>query len=108
MIFMLLLTAWQVKIFGVRPIGNQKHTFQVNLDVLNVANLISDEWGVRKVLNPAAVFPLATVDADEDGLPDYDNGRPVLNFVGPSETYIDDPGQFSRWQIQVGLRYFFE
>ena len=23
------------------------------------------------------------------------------------KTFIDDPSQFSRWQIQLGLRYFF-
>lgn len=35
------------------------------------------------------------------------SGEPVFNFTGPAETYIDDPGLLSRWQIQLGLKYFF-
>jgi hypothetical protein len=34
-------------------------------------------------------------------------GAPVFNFTGPSTTFIDDPGLFSRWRAQLGLRYFF-
>ncbi len=35
-------------------------------------------------------------------------GAPVFNFIGPKETFIDDPSLLSRWQIQLGLKYFFE
>jgi hypothetical protein len=31
----------------------------------------------------------------------------VFNFTGPSQTYVDDPGLFSRWRAQIGLRYLF-
>lgn len=93
--------------------GPKKHTFQVNLDILNFANLISSDWGVRKVANPAATSPLQLVT---DGLGNgmYTNdGAPLLRFRGAdpaaplTETFVDDPGLFSRWQVQVGLRYFF-
>jgi hypothetical protein len=30
----------------------------------------------------------------------------VFNFTGPAETYLDDPGELSRWRIQLGARYF--
>ncbi|HET9440479.1 MAG TPA: carboxypeptidase regulatory-like domain-containing protein, partial [Longimicrobiales bacterium] len=59
-------------------------TIQLSLDLLNVANLINSDWGVRKVANPSATSPLRLVRFDTDG-------EPVLNFVGPAETYIDDP-----------------
>ncbi len=81
--------------------GSQKHTFQVNFDILNLANLLSSDWGVRKVASVAATSPLQLVRFDAAG-------APVFNFIGPQETYIDDPSLFSRWQIQLGLRYFFE
>jgi hypothetical protein len=81
--------------------GSQKHTFQLNLDILNVANLLSSDWGVRKVASAAATSPLQLVRFNAAG-------APVFNFIGPKETYIDDPSLLSRWQIQLGLRYFFE
>jgi len=79
--------------------GGQKHTFQLNLDILNVGNLISSDWGVRKAASAAATSPLQLVE--------FQNNVPVFNFIGPSETFIDDPSLFSRWQAQIGLRYFF-
>lgn len=80
--------------------GGKKHTFQLNFDILNVGNLISSDWGVRKAASPAATSPLQLVEFNQAG-------APVFNFIGPSETYIDDPSLFSRWQAQIGLRYFF-
>jgi hypothetical protein len=71
---------------------------QINVDILNVANLISSDWGVRKVASPAATSPLRLVRFDPDG-------EPVFNFTGPASTYVDDPTIFSRWQIQVGAKY---
>jgi hypothetical protein len=85
-----------------------RHNFQVSLDVLNLGNLISSDWGVRKVASSAATSPLRAV-TDVNGLATFDgNGNPVLNFTGPAETFIDDPSIFSRWRAQLGLRYFFD
>jgi hypothetical protein len=88
--------------------GITRHNFQLSVDVLNVGNLISSKWGVRKTASSAATSPLRLV-TDADGVPQFDaNGAPILNFTGPAETFIDDPGLFSRWRAQLGLRYFFE
>jgi len=85
-----------------------RHNFQVSLDLLNVGNLISSDWGVRKVASAAATSPLRLV-TDANGVPQFDaNGAPVLQFTGPAETFIDDPSVFSRWRAQLGVRYFFE
>jgi hypothetical protein len=79
----------------------------VSLDILNVGNLINSDWGVRKVASASATSPLRLV-LDDTGAPIFDaSGRPTLNFRGPSETYIDDPGLLSRWRAQIGLRYLF-
>ncbi|MGH7585435.1 MAG: TonB-dependent receptor [Gemmatimonadales bacterium] len=88
--------------------GTRRHVFQLSLDVLNFGNLISSDWGVRKVANPSALSPLR-LDPTTYAVTPYDGSTaPVLNFTGPSETFIDDPGIFSRWQAQIGLRYYFE
>ncbi len=81
--------------------GTTRHAFQLSVDLLNAGNLISSSWGVREVADPAATSPLRLVRRDPDG-------TPVFNFTGPAETYIDDPGLFSRWRAQIGLRYFFQ
>lgn len=78
--------------------GDQSHTLELNLDILNVMNLLNSNWGVRKVASPAATSPLQLVRFDGDG-------EPVFKFTGPSETYIDDPGIYSRWSIQLGAKY---
>lgn len=88
--------------FSIRT-GRQRHTFQINLDILNVGNLLNSDWGVRKVANSSATTPLRLVELQEGT-----NGDriPVFNFVGPEKTFIDDPSINSRWQIQLGIRYF--
>jgi hypothetical protein len=80
--------------------GGQKHGFQITLDVLNVANLLNSDWGVRKVASAAATSPLALTRFNAFG-------APVFNFIGPSQTYVDDPGLFSRWRAQLGVRVFY-
>ncbi len=81
--------------------GSMRHTFQLSLDVLNVPSLLGI-GGVRKVASAAATHPLELVEFNT-------SGAPVFNF-DPSlkETYIDDPGISSRWQLQLGIRYFFD
>jgi hypothetical protein len=79
--------------------GGTRHGFQISVDVLNVGNLISSSWGVRKVASSSATSPLTLTRFDA-------NGAPVFNFTGPAETYIDDPSELSRWRIQLGARYF--
>lgn len=85
--------------FKIRS-GGQDHTLQVSFDIQNVANLLSSDWGVRRTASPAAIAPLALVGFDNQN-------EPVFSFIGPDETYIDDPGELSRWRAQLGVRYIF-
>ena len=82
-------------------ISEKKHTFQLSVDILNVANLLNPDWGIRKVADVRATSPLQVVGQDADR-------NPILNFdTSLKETFVDDPSLFSRYQIQVGLRYIF-
>lgn len=78
----------------------KRQTLQLSLDVLNFANLLNSDWGVRKVASASATSPLTFRGFDA-------NGRPTFNFTGPATTFIDDPGLLSRWRAQLGLRYLF-
>jgi len=81
--------------------GNKKQTIQLSIDILNVANLINSNWGVRQVANSAATSPLQFVKFNT-------SGAPVFKFnTNLKQTFQDDPGIFSRWQMQVGIRYIF-
>jgi hypothetical protein len=81
-------------------------TFQLSIDLLNAANLVNSNWGVRKVANPLATTPLELTGWTDDG-------EPILKFNALNEngdvidTFFDDPGPFSRWGLQIGLRYMF-
>ena len=80
--------------------GARRHAFQLSVDVLNVANLISSDWGVRKVASSVATSPLSLTGFDGAG-------EPIFSFTDATETFIDDPSVSSRWRAQIGLRYFF-
>ncbi|RMF54290.1 MAG: TonB-dependent receptor, partial [Bacteroidetes bacterium] len=81
-------------------VAGKPQRIQLNLDILNVANLLNSNWGVRKVASAAATSPLQLVRFDGDG-------APVFHFTGPEKTYVDDPGLLSRWQMQFGIKYLF-
>jgi hypothetical protein len=81
--------------------GGQKHTFQLSIDILNFGNLLNSDWGVRQVANSSVTSPLELAGFDANGEPQY-NYR-----VGVGETFQDDPSLFSRWQMQIGIRYMF-
>jgi hypothetical protein len=84
-------------------LGTNRHTFQLSLDIMNLANLLNSDWGVRKVAQGSATSPLRLVRFNGEGSPEF-------NYVGPGDgkTFIDDPGIFSRYQLQFGIRYSFE
>jgi hypothetical protein len=81
-------------------LSGQKHRFQLSCDILNVANLLNSDWGVRSTATAAATSPLQ--------LAGWNGGAPVFNFKGTAtKTFVDDPGLNSRWQVQVGVRFLF-
>jgi hypothetical protein len=80
--------------------AGEPQRFQITVDILNVANLINSDWGVREVARSSATSPLNLQGFNDDG-------EPVFTFTGPDETFIDDPSITSRWQMQVGVKYIF-
>ena len=80
-------------------VAGKTNTVQLSFDVLNVGNLISSNWGVRKIA--ATNSPLGvSVDAK--------TGVPTYSFdTNLKSTFVTDPSFLSRWQAQIGLRYKF-
>ncbi len=78
--------------------GKKKmNTVQLSIDFINLGNLISSKWGVRKYASASGYFqPISYLGA---GKYQFD---PSLK-----ETNIASPDLSSRWQMQLGLRYIF-
>jgi len=77
-----------------------KQTLQLSLDFVNLGNLISSNWGIRKYATTSGYYQPLSVS--------YNNNAPVYRF-DPSltSTFEDSPDLPSRWQLQIGLRYIF-
>jgi len=88
-------------IFG----NGRDNVLQVSVDFENMLNLFSSSWGVRKVARSGAINPLSCPNPFAC---EYEDGYPVVNFTGVQETFTDDLSQFSRWRIQLGVRYFMD
>jgi outer membrane receptor protein involved in Fe transport len=84
-------------------IGKDRHTIQVSLDIINLSNLINNDWGIRQQVTYRN--PLAYVDVDASGRPRY-----RMNQVGgqlPTDYKTDILSTSTTWGLQLGLRYIF-
>jgi outer membrane receptor for ferrienterochelin and colicin len=84
-----------------------KHTLRFTMDLFNFTNFLSKDWGVNKV--PTTMTPLTFVRVDTDGKTPvfsfpYLDGR---NRVPFTDSFRDNVGFSSRWQMQLGVRYIF-
>ena len=77
------------------------HTVQVSLDIINLGNLISSKWGLRKYASATGYYQPLTYTGQVGGQAQY--------IFDPSQksTFTTSPDLPSRWQMQVGLRYSF-
>ena len=75
------------------------NTIQFSIDMLNVGNLLSSDWGL--IQQPNNVQPIGVVVDSETNVPTYTFNSEL------TETFGYDASLLSRWQIQFGLRYIF-
>jgi hypothetical protein len=86
---------------------DSKHTLRFTADIYNFTNLISKELGIQQI--PTTMTPLNFVRLDADGKTPvfsfpYLDGR---NRVPFTDSFRDNVGFGSRYQIQLGVRYLF-
>jgi len=84
--------------YNIKCANGKTKTIQFSIDILNVGNLISSDWGL--VQQPTSIQPLG-VTVDDTNTPTY-TFNPDLQ-----ETFGFDSSLLSRWQMQFGLRYIF-
>ena len=91
---------WDLKLlqdYNFKVSGDKTNTIQFSIDILNVGNLLSSDWGV--VQQPNNVSPISV---------NTSGSEPVFTF-NPNQTdsFGYDSSLASRWQMQFGLRYIF-
>ncbi len=80
-------------------VKESKNTLRLSLDILNFGNMISSKWGVRKLVATTAPITFNGLDS---------NNVPYFSFnTNLKETYIDNVSVYSKWQMQLGIRYIF-
>jgi hypothetical protein len=73
---------------------------QFSIDIVNLGNLISSKWGVRKYATTSGYFQPISAN--------YNSNNPTYQFdPALKTTFNDSPDLLSRWQVQVGLRFTF-
>ncbi len=86
---------------------DSKHTLRFTADIFNFTNFISKELGIQQI--PTTMTPLNFVRLDADGKTPvfsfpYLDGRNKVPFT---DSFRDNVGFGSRYQIQLGVRYLF-
>ena len=87
-------------------VKGKRNTLQLSLDIFNFGNLIDPNWGVVKSANRSQ--PLGLVSISAAGVPTYTMGLQNNASLTPyTNSFANNTGITSRWQMQVGLRYIF-
>ncbi len=84
-------------------VGNTRHTLEFSVDILNLPNLISKNWGIRDLYT--INNPLTFKGIDAGGAPTYTLAE--FNKALVTQPYEDNVSTSSTWGMQLGLRYKF-
>lgn len=86
--------------------GRQEHNFQLAMDILNVGNMFNSKWGVYQnndISNNSRFLKYETIN--ENNEPTFSLVKKNGEYLSQSYDYAVDAAQC--WQIQFGLKYFF-
>jgi len=84
--------------FNLNFAGND-HAIQLTFDIMNIGNLLNSKWGVRQLATTWT--PIAADGLDSSNVPYFTFDTNL------TESFIDDVSLFSKWQMQIGIKYFF-
>ena len=95
---------WDLKVLQDIKFGN-KNTLQLSLDVLNLGNLISSDWGVVEIPTNPEVLSVSFPRDVDGNITSFD---PTYTFdTNLTSTFSPSTDLISRWQAQLGVRYIF-
>lgn len=93
--------------------GSVENRLQITFDILNVGNLINNDWGRQYYASNQQISLIkyaGLYDADASAGYNYSQNKPTFNYTGGGLTNgkpysVSDLS--SRWRAQLGVRYFF-
>jgi len=80
-----------------------QHKIQLTFDVLNIGNLINDEWGVTRV--PVQTNPMRYAGPDNSGNATFTVAEQLAG--GNVESFRQNISIANTWSAQFGVRYMF-
>lgn len=86
--------------------GGRRHSLQVSLDIQNVGNLLSKNWGVYQRLTGSQSM-LNVADVSSDGVPTFTMNPVGLNMPTPDDVFGNQSTVSTTWNMMLGLRYIF-
>jgi hypothetical protein len=90
---------WDLRVLQDFSLRN-KNVVQLSMDILNVGNLLSKNWGVRQWAGETGLAQPIAVSVDK--------GVPTYTFDTTQKSAIQNRFDIlSRWRMQFGLRYSF-
>jgi outer membrane receptor protein involved in Fe transport len=96
--------------FFITTKGGTRHTLRLQADVINFANLINRNWGVRYLNYQGGtgnITPLIFDSADPAGAPRYRMQTVATTGQLPTKPYQLNRSISSVWGMQIGVRYLF-
>ena len=90
-----------------------KHTLRITCDIINVGNMVNKYWGLAKTTSLSTNSSGAQLLTYE-GLA-ADGRTPLFSFpyqdagsqTPRNTSFVNNTGIFSRWQMQIGVKYLF-
>lgn len=87
-------------------LGGRRHALQLSLDILNVGNMLSSDWGIANRLSGAQnILNVASVSAD--GVPTFTVNKLDDKFPTSKDITSNQSGFGTTWSMLMGLRYSF-
>jgi len=91
--------------------GKSTNKLQVSLDILNFGNLLNSKWGINKNMsssNYGSILKYESVDGSN--IPSFSMVKikdSAGNSIYPTQSYTTYLSYDQCWQLQLGVRYFF-
>ena len=85
-------------------LGKTLHRLQISADIMNIGNMLNQNWGIPQTLDCNGGQILECVNLDEVS----STVAPIYRFSGNSDhTYTHSGSFYNCWQIQFGIKYLF-
>ena len=95
--------------FNLR-VGKTMHKLQLTADFMNIGNLFNSKWGVEKNMSECNDGAILNVEKIENGTPYFSMFRSENaegEMVAPGKTWSFNRNYSQCWQLQIGVKYYF-